>query len=69
MAKTYNRKFIKKFIKHYLKYDRDNPFIFISAMLALIGIAMGVMVLMIGIGVTMVHIMSLRKDYLLWTTH
>ena len=52
MGTAYNRKFIKKFIKHYLKYDRDNPFIFISAMLALIGIAMGVMVLMIGIGVT-----------------
>ncbi len=52
MGTAYNRKFIKKFIKHYLKYDRDNPFIFISAMLALLGIAMGVMVLMIGIGVT-----------------
>ena len=52
MELAYNRKFIIKFIKHYLKYDRDNPFIFISAMLALIGIAMGVMVLMIGIGVT-----------------
>ena len=52
MNKTYSAKFVRKFIKHYLKYDRDNPFIFISAMLALIGIAMGVMVLMIGIGVT-----------------
>jgi len=52
MELAYSRKFITKFIKHYLKYDRDNPFIFISAMLALIGIAMGVMVLMIGIGVT-----------------
>ncbi len=52
MKKAYSSKFIRKFIKHYLKYDRDNPFIFISAMLALVGIAMGVMVLMIGIGVT-----------------
>jgi putative ABC transport system permease protein len=52
MSKSYNSTFVKKFIKHYLKYDRDNPFIFISAMLALIGIAIGVMVLMIGIGVT-----------------
>jgi putative ABC transport system permease protein len=51
MAKVYNKKFVNKFIKHYLKYDRDNPFIFISAMLALIGIAMGVMVLMIAMGV------------------
>ena len=52
MSQAYNSTFVKKFIKHYLKYDKDNPFIFISAMLALIGIAMGVMVLMIGIGVT-----------------
>jgi len=52
MSKFYNRKFVFKFVRHYLKYDRDNPFIFISALLALLGIAMGVMVLMIGIGVT-----------------
>ena len=51
MSKIYNKIFIKKFIKHYLKYDKDNPFIFISAMLALIGIAVGVMVLMIAMGV------------------
>ena len=51
MDKIYNSKFVKKFIKHYLKYDKDNPFIFISAMLALTGIAMGVMVLMIAMGV------------------
>ena len=51
MKPTYNSTFVKKFIKHYLKYDKDNPFIFISAMLALTGIAMGVMVLMIAMGV------------------
>jgi putative ABC transport system permease protein len=51
MSKPYNFKFVLKFIKHYLKYDKDNPFIFISAMLALLGIAMGVMVLMIAMGV------------------
>jgi putative ABC transport system permease protein len=51
MTKVYNSKFVNKFIKHYLKYDKDNPFIFISAMLALVGIAMGVMVLMIAMGV------------------
>ena len=51
MSKPYNFKFVAKFIKHYLKYDKDNPFIFISAMLALLGIAMGVMVLMIAMGV------------------
>jgi len=52
MSKSYSSTFVKKFIKHYLKYDKDNPFIFISALLALIGIAIGIMVLMIGIGVT-----------------
>jgi len=38
-------------IKHYLKYDRENPFIFISALLAFLGIAVGVMVLMIVMGI------------------
>ncbi len=52
MNDSYSFAFIKKFIKHYLKYDKDNPFIFISAMLALLGIAMGVMVLMVAMGVT-----------------
>ncbi|HSR74133.1 MAG TPA: ABC transporter permease [Sulfurovum sp.] len=46
-----NKKFIRHIIKHYLKYDRENPFIFISAMLAFIGIAAGVMVLMIAMGI------------------
>ncbi|NPA28518.1 MAG: ABC transporter permease [Epsilonproteobacteria bacterium] len=50
-GKLYNSKFVNKFIKHYLKYDKDNPFIFISALLALLGITMGVMVLMIAMGV------------------
>ncbi len=49
--KIYNEKFVNKFIKHYLKYDKDNPFIFVSAMLAFLGIALGVMVLMISMGV------------------
>lgn len=52
MHEFYNSRFVHKFVRHYLRYDRDNPFIFISALLALIGIALGVMVLMIGIGVT-----------------
>ena len=46
-----NRKFIGHIIKHYLKYDRENPFIFISAILAFLGIATGVMVLMIAMGI------------------
>jgi putative ABC transport system permease protein len=51
MATTKNRTFINKVIKHYLKYDRDNPFIFISSLLAFIGIAAGVMVLMLAMGI------------------
>jgi len=46
-----NKKFIRHIIKHYLKYDKENPFIFISAVLAFLGIATGVMVLMIAIGI------------------
>lgn len=46
-----NKVFINKIIKHYLKYDRDNPFIFISSLLAFIGIAAGVMVLMLAMGI------------------
>ena len=38
-------------IRHYLKYDRDNPFIFVSALLAFLGIAVGVMVLMVVMGI------------------
>ena len=52
MAKTpKNKTFINKIIRHYLKYDRDNPFIFISSMLAFLGIAAGVMVLMLAMGI------------------
>ena len=46
-----DRQFIYKIIRHYLRYDRDNPFIFISALLAFLGIAAGVMVLMIAMGI------------------
>jgi putative ABC transport system permease protein len=48
---TINKKFIHKIIKHYLKYDRDNPFIFISMLLAFLGISAGVMVLMVAMGI------------------
>lgn len=51
MAIPKNKTFINKIIKHYLKYDRDNPFIFISSMLAFLGIAAGVMVLMLAMGI------------------
>lgn len=46
-----NREFIRHIILHYLKYDKDNPFIFISAILAFLGITVGVMVLMIAMGI------------------
>ena len=52
MAPPYSRRFIQKIVRHYLKYDRDNPFIFISAVMAFLGIAAGVMVMMIALGIT-----------------
>ncbi len=51
MASTKNNTFVNKIIKHYLKYDKENPFIFISSLLAFIGIAAGVMVLMLAMGI------------------
>jgi len=46
-----NKTFVRHIIKHYLKYDKENPFIFISAALAFLGIAAGVMVLMLAMGI------------------
>ncbi|SFV67003.1 Lipoprotein releasing system transmembrane protein LolC [hydrothermal vent metagenome] len=46
-----NNAFINKIIKHYLKYDRDNPFIFVSSLLAFLGIMAGVAVLMLAMGI------------------
>ncbi len=34
-------------VRHYLRFDKEQPFIFLSALLAFLGIALGVMVLMI----------------------
>ncbi len=51
MALPVNKAFVNKIIKHYLKYDKDNPFIFISSLLAFLGIAAGVMVLMLAMGI------------------
>ncbi len=42
---------LKKIVRHYLKYDKDNPFISISALLAFLGIAAGIMVMMIAMGI------------------
>ena len=46
-----NNPFVSKIIRHYLKYDRDNPFIFVSGLLAFLGVSAGVMVLMITMGI------------------
>jgi len=46
-----NKTFIRHIIRHYLHYDKENPFIFISAVLAFLGIATGVMVLMLAMGI------------------
>ncbi|MDD2451404.1 ABC transporter permease [Sulfurovum sp.] len=51
MKPMINREFVHHIIRHYLKYDKDNPFIFISALLAFLGISAGVMVLMIAMGI------------------
>jgi len=51
MEETKNSVFINKVIRHYLKYDKENPFIFVSSMLALFGVAAGVMVLMLAMGI------------------
>lgn len=51
MALPINHRFVNKIIRHYLKYDKDNPFIFISSILAFLGIAAGVMVLMLAMGI------------------
>ena len=51
MAIMVNHTFVNKVIKHYLKYDKDNPFIFISSLLAFLGVAAGVMVLMLAMGI------------------
>ena len=42
-----NNKLINFIVKKYLKFDKKNPFISISAILAFIGVAVGVMVLII----------------------
>jgi len=48
---TTNKAFIHKIIRHYLKYDKDNPFIFLSSLLAFLGITAGVMVLMLAMSI------------------
>ena len=42
-----NNTLVKYMVKRYLRFDQDQPFIFLSALLAFIGILLGVMVLII----------------------
>ena len=52
MAAPTNKAFVRKIVTHYLRYDPENPFIFVSAVMAFLGIAAGVMVMMVAIGIT-----------------
>ncbi|MDD3025204.1 MAG: ABC transporter permease [Aliarcobacter skirrowii] len=46
-----NKKLINFIVKKYLKFDKKNPFISISAILAFIGVAVGVMVLILSMAI------------------
>ncbi len=46
-----NKKLINFIVKKYLKFDKKNPFISISALLAFIGVAIGVMVLIVSMAI------------------
>jgi putative ABC transport system permease protein len=51
LPRTLSPRFVATFVRHYLRYDPDNPFIFISTLLAFLGITAGVMVLMVAMGI------------------
>ena len=51
MALPSDPRVVRRIVRYYLRYDPDNPFIFLSALLAFLGIAAGVMVLMIAMGI------------------
>ncbi len=46
-----NKKLVNFIVKKYLKFDKKNPFISISAILAFLGVAIGVMVLIISMAI------------------
>jgi putative ABC transport system permease protein len=46
-----NKKLVNFIVKKYLKFDKKNPFISISAILAYIGVAVGVMVLIVSMAI------------------
>lgn len=47
----FNKKVIKLITMHYIKYDKDNPYIFVSMLLSLLGISVGLMALIITLAV------------------
>lgn len=46
-----NRRFVNTMVRRYLRFDREHPFIFLSAILAFLGIAIGVTVLIIAMAI------------------
>ncbi len=46
-----DKKVVWFIVRRYLRFDREQPFIFLSALLAFLGIAVGVMVLIVAMGI------------------
>ena len=46
-----NTKLVNFIVKKYLKWDKTNPFISISALLAFVGVSVGVMVLIVAMAI------------------
>ena len=46
-----NKKLVNFIVKKYLRFDKKNPFISISAILAFIGVSIGVMVLILSMAI------------------
>ena len=46
-----DKQFVNYIVKRYLRFDREQPFIFLSALLAFLGIMVGVMVLIIAMAI------------------
>ncbi|BAF69943.1 ABC transporter permease [Nitratiruptor sp. SB155-2] len=46
-----DKRFVNFVVRRYLRFDKEQPFIFLSALLAFLGIAIGVMVLIVAMGI------------------
>ncbi len=46
-----DKRFVNFIVKRYLRFDKEQPFIFLSALLAFLGISVGVMVLIVAMGI------------------